>query len=74
MSRSLWRPFVRLTRAIGAVQSRIILTLFYFVVLAPFALAVRLCTDPLGLRHDTGWHWLPTPGADVTLDAVRRQS
>jgi hypothetical protein len=61
-------------RVIGAVQSRIVLTLVYFVVLAPFALAVRFGTDPLGLRQRGGWRWLPSSRAGVTLDAVRRQS
>jgi hypothetical protein len=47
---------------IGNVQARVLLTLFYFVVVPPFALIVKLATDPLGLRP-------PRPGSFWTVRA-----
>lgn len=49
-----WR---RVARRIGDVQARLLLTVFYFVLLAPFALAVRLGADPLALKLGAGRGW-----------------
>lgn len=44
-------------RYIGDFQSRMLLTLFYFTIVVPFALIVRICTDPLRVRsrRRSGW-------------------
>jgi hypothetical protein len=48
-----WRRF---GRRMGDFQARLILTVFYFVVVAPFALVVRFAADPLSLKpHHRGW-------------------
>ena len=44
-------------KAIGRVQTWLILTLFYFVVLAPVALIFRCLADPLQLRGSTRSGW-----------------
>jgi len=59
--RALWEGWKRVAKKIGEFQSKLVLTLFYFVFLAPFALAVR-ARDPLDLRGRTSWHTL-TPDA-----------
>jgi hypothetical protein len=43
-------------RRIGDVQARVLLSLFYFAILGPFALVLRR-TDPLaiGPRAPRGW-------------------
>jgi hypothetical protein len=53
--RTLWEGWKRVAKRIGDVQARILLILFYFIIFAPFALAVRWGTDPLSLK--TGMHW-----------------
>jgi hypothetical protein len=45
-----WRSWIALTPYIGNFQARLLLTLLYFTWLVPFAMLVRLCSDPLGLR------------------------
>ncbi len=47
----------QVAKKIGDVQARILLTLFYFVVLGPFALAIRWGSDPLGIKAGSfrGW-------------------
>ncbi|MCB0246825.1 MAG: hypothetical protein KDI07_13685 [Anaerolineae bacterium] len=65
-----------LARKIGKFQSRILLTFFYFVIVLPFGLAVRLFADPLHIRRhrpaDTAW--LPRETHDVELADARRQA
>jgi hypothetical protein len=61
-------------RRIGDFQARLLLTVFYFVIVAPFALAVRWASDPLALKPETprGWHPRPAP-AGPALERARRQ-
>jgi len=44
-------------KRMGDFQARAVLTLFYYVIFAPFALAVRWMADPLSLKVGTlrGW-------------------
>ena len=53
--RRVLKAWHRITRPIGRLQALLILTLIYFVVLAPFALAVRFFLDPLRLRERYGY-------------------
>ena len=56
--RNLWERWKRVAKRIGDFQARFILSLLYFVIIAPFALLVRWGTDPLSLKQSTqkGWH------------------
>ncbi len=47
--KSVWRVWRHVARRIGDLQARILLTAFYFVVFAPFALALRWKSDPLAI-------------------------
>jgi hypothetical protein len=70
--RRLWAGWKRVGRKIGDFQARVLLTLFYFVILAPFALGVRLLADPLGLKHPGGW--VPVvPKAETARERAGRQ-
>jgi len=74
LARRLWAGWKRFGRRLGDLQARFLLTLFYFVVLAPFGLAVRAVADPLALRPRTpkGWQVRPTaPPPD--LERARQQ-
>lgn len=55
--RQLWARWRRFGQIIGDLIARIVLSLFYFTIFAPFATGVRLLADPLAI-HDTapnGW-------------------
>jgi hypothetical protein len=70
---NLWEGWKRLGKRIGDFQARLLLTVFYFVILAPFALAVRWAGDPLSLKH-RGDSWHPTLDPDSPrLDRARNQ-
>jgi hypothetical protein len=69
----LWEGWKRLGRRIGDVQARILLTVFYFLAVPPFALLVKRA-DPLALKASTAKGWRPRaelPGP--ALDNARRQ-
>jgi hypothetical protein len=61
-------------KKIGDVQARVLLTILYFTLVAPFALIVRWTSDPLTLKATTprGWHVRTAP-ADPELDQARKQ-
>lgn len=72
--RGLWEGWKRVARKIGDVQARLLLTVVYFVVVAPFALIVRWAADPLALKAGghRGWRARPADGGDP-LEHARRQ-
>jgi hypothetical protein len=53
----LWEAWKRIGKKVGDCQARLILTVFYYLILGPFALAIRLACDPLRLktRSPRGW-------------------
>jgi hypothetical protein len=55
--RALWEGWKRVAKRIGDVQARILLTIFYFLILAPFALVVRWGMDPLAIKTAAGWRF-----------------
>jgi len=72
--KALWAIFKMIGRKIGDIQARILLTILYYAVFGPFAIAVRLRTDPLGLKHGMlrGWHPV-SDGQGAIMDEARRQ-
>jgi hypothetical protein len=48
--RFLWSRWKILALKIGTFQSRILLSLFYFLVIPPFAAITKIFTDPLGMK------------------------
>jgi hypothetical protein len=69
----MWARWKVVAHLIGNFQARIILTLFYFVVLPPFALGLRLFADPFRQREDsTAWTDRVSP-EDDRVTRARRQ-
>ncbi len=72
MLRRLWEFQKRLARRVGTFQARVLLTIFYAVLVLPFGLAVRWLSDPLRVkRRPTQWFDRPDTPADMTW--ARRQ-
>jgi hypothetical protein len=65
--RLLWEHWKRFAHRLGNFQARLLLLLFYYVVVTPFALGLKLLADPLRLRRQTG-EW--TPRAERAGDAL----
>ncbi len=69
-----WRQWKGVARKIGELQARIILTVCYFLVVAPFALVVRWATDPLAIKPGTprGWRARPCEKLASMQRAIRQ--
>lgn len=70
----LWEKWKVVARRIGDFQARVLLSIFYFTVLAPFALGVKMFSDPLRLRATggSGWTERPLPTDDAVTQASRQ--
>jgi hypothetical protein len=75
--RKLWRAWLRFGQFLGDILARIVLTLFYFTLFAPFGIGVTWFSDPLRTRHADSADpvaWLDREQEDPTgLDGARRQ-
>ncbi len=72
MLKRIWEAWKRLAHKIGNFQARLLLTVFYAVVVLPFGLAVRFFADPLRIKRRPA-EWLDHPEAPGSLDAAQRQ-
>ena len=57
----VWKHVMKVARFVGHIQAAILLTLFYFIVLAPVALLYQLVADPLHLRRSSASAWQSKP-------------
>jgi hypothetical protein len=70
----LWAWWKPIAHRIGNFQARVILVLFYFLLFAPFALGVKLLSDPLRLKARAAPEWLQrSRGEGDALAVARRQ-
>jgi hypothetical protein len=63
----VWAWWKKIARVIGDFNARVILTIFYFIFLAPFALAVRFLSDPLAIKNKSAPSWGTKSEAEETL-------
>lgn len=56
MLKRTWRAWKHIAHKIGNFQARVLLTVFYALLMFPFGMAVRLFSDPLRVkRRPTQW-------------------
>jgi hypothetical protein len=67
-----WETWKRVAQPLGDYQAHLLLTLFYFCILAPVALCVSAAQNPLRL-HARGSGWAPRTQSDSSLQDGRRQ-
>ncbi|MEK8024230.1 MAG: SxtJ family membrane protein [Candidatus Hydrogenedentota bacterium] len=63
--------FKRFGHRMGLFNSRVILTLFYIIVITPYAIVMNAFIDPM--RMKTRQTWIPRKTSDVALDDARKQ-
>jgi len=72
--KKIWEKWKIFARAFADFQARVLLTLVYFIIAAPFGLLVRLLSDPLAIkRHAQRSMWFPKHNPEQTLESARRQ-
>jgi hypothetical protein len=66
------RALKRVAHAIGNFQARVLLTLFYGVIVFPFGIMARLFSDPLRIKHPPA-QWLEHTEETHDLHWAKRQ-
>jgi len=72
MLKRLWQAWKALGRKIGNFQARVLLTVFYALLVLPFGLAVRFFADPLRIKRLPA-QWLDHSDEPTDLQWARRQ-
>jgi len=67
-----WEGWKKIAHAIGNFQARVLLTVFYGVLVLPFGVAARLFSDPLRIKK-MPTEWLQHPDEACDLEWARRQ-
>lgn len=71
----LWNKWKKIAHVIGVFNTKLVLTLFYYMALLPFGLLVRLFMDPLQLKTTPKTTaWLPARPANKTISDLLKQS
>ena len=69
-----WLNWKILSKRAGSFQSRIILSLFFFVFISPFALGVKMFSDPLKIKHhERQSFWISKKEVPDSLERYKRQ-
>lgn len=71
--RRAWERWKRIAHAIGVFQTRLIMSLLYFVIVLPLGLVVRVVGDPLGLRKPAGSNWQRLEPHPRSLESAHQQ-
>ena len=72
-SKALSQRWLRIAEVIAEFNSRVVLTLFYAIIVLPFGLVVRLFADPLAIRKTRISAWSEIRHRTRTLDEGKRQ-
>ena len=72
MLKRAWQAWRRIAQKIGNFQARVVLTIFYAVVVFPFGMAARLFSDPLRIKS-VPRNWLDHPNEPNDMKWAKRQ-
>jgi hypothetical protein len=71
---TVWKYWKKVGEFLGNVIGRVFLMLFYFTVVLPFGLIMRLFGDPLDIRDkQTIPTWRERTSPEPTIEASRNQ-
>ena len=68
----LWEGWKKIAHIIGNFQARVLLTIFYAVLVLPFGVAARLFSDPLRIKKRPT-EWLDHPNEAIDMQWARKQ-
>ena len=70
---NFWSAWKTYGEFLANLVPRVLIFLFYFSVFVPFALGVKLFTDPLSLKPTSNRFWHTRPTGDKTLTDTLKQ-
>jgi hypothetical protein len=74
LARRAWERWKAVAKKIGNFQGRVILTIFYILVVPFFAVVVKVFKDPLHLRASSGKsYWRERTSSSPDESSARRQ-
>ena len=71
--KDFWHNWKAFGQFLGDWLARVVLTIFYFTILIPFGLGVRIFADPLQIKELPNPYWRPRTTGDQKIDDVLRQ-
>ena len=71
--KDFWHGWKAFGEFLGNALARVVLTAFYFTVLVPFALGVRLFSDPLHIKTTASPFWRSRTTGDQKFEDILRQ-
>lgn len=71
--KALWLYWKDIAQVIGHFQSRVLLSLFYFLLFGPVSLALKILADPLLIRPRAGTRWTDREVPNDVAAMARRQ-
>ncbi len=72
--RKVWDGWVKVGHAIGDFIGRLLLTILYFTIVAPFGCITRLFNDPMRIKAKGKPEWFARGESESTIDEARRLS
>jgi hypothetical protein len=69
----IWESWKKIAHKIGTFQSRVILTIFYFVILFPAGIVYSTFKDVLGIKKVRSSEWINKQSKNQTLEELRKQ-
>lgn len=73
VTENFWTHWKTFGHFLGDWLGRVVLTIFYFTVLIPFGIGVRLFSDPLKIKSQPDELWRSRTTGDQNLEEVTRQ-
>jgi hypothetical protein len=71
--RAVLEHWKKVAHAVGVVQTRLLMIVFYFIAVLPLGLLMRMSDDKLRLRPPKGSAWVPHKTEEPSLEMARRQ-
>lgn len=76
--KNIWQKWKIIAHTIGRFQTRLLVTLFYFLIISPVGLIMKLFGwDPLNSKRskaNAGTNWQTIKNGEPDLESLKRQS
>lgn len=73
LARSIWNKWLSFAHKLGNFNARVILSLFYFIFVMPWAIGVKLFLDPLRIKKRSPSYWIKKEAKRYDIEGAGRQ-
>ena len=74
MLQKVWTKWKAFGEFLGNILARVVLTIFYFTIMAPFAIGAQLFSDQLGIKSIPKNYWQDRTTQPETIEKARSQA